>query len=48
MVILIFKLDMKISNLDRARNQIKLVQDIEDHFKKIKKYIIDSYNSFNK
>lgn len=34
-------------NLDRARNQIKLVSDIEEHFNEMKKYIIDSYNKYN-
>ena len=39
-----FKIDYDKHNLDRARNQIKLVSDIESHMEEIDKYISESYN----
>lgn len=39
-----FRIDYETHNLDRARNQLKLVEDIESKMEDINKYILDSYN----
>ena len=41
-----FRVDYEKHNLDRARNQIKLVQDIEEHLEDMKKYIFESYERY--
>lgn len=41
-----FKVDYKEHNLDRARNQIKLVEDIENKLNYMKEYIMKSYNKY--
>ena len=41
-----FKINYDKHNLDRARNQIKLVQEIENKLDEINKYIVDSYNKY--
>ena len=41
-----FKINYDKHNLDRARNQIKLVEDIESKMDDINKYILDSYDKY--
>ena len=41
-----FKIDYENHNLDRTRNQIKLVCDIEEKMEFIKNYILESYNKY--
>ena len=43
-----FRIDYEMHNLDRARNQIKLVQDIEKNYKEMNQYILNSYNKYKK
>lgn len=43
-----FRIDYETHNLDRARNQLKLVEDIESKMEDINKYILDSYNKYIK
>ena len=43
-----FKIDYETHNLDRARNQLKLVKDIESKMEDINNYILDSYNKYIK
>ena len=43
-----FKIDYPTHNLDRARNQLKLVVDIEEKLDLINNYIYESYNKYKK
>jgi len=43
-----FKIDYETHNLDRARNQIKLVEDIEEKLDYMNNYIMESYKKYNK
>lgn len=41
-----FKIDYEMHNLDRARNQLKLVEDIEGKLEDMNKYIEESYKKY--
>lgn len=41
-----FKIDYEEHNLDRARNQIKLVKDIESKMQEMEKYVRDCYKKY--
>ena len=43
-----FKIDYDTHNLDRARNQIKLVKDIESKLEYMNAYILESYEKYRK
>lgn len=43
-----FKIDYDNHNLDRTRNQIHLVEDIESKLEYMNNYIIESYNKYKK
>ena len=43
-----FKIDYDTHNLDRARNQIELVKDIESKLEYMNSYILDSYEKYRK
>ena len=43
-----FKIDYDTHNLDRAKNQIQLVKDIESKLEYMNSYILDSYEKFRK
>ena len=42
-----FKTRYKEHNLDRARNQLKLVEDIEQKFDEMNQYIHQSYKTYS-
>ena len=41
-----FKIDYEEHNVDRARNQIKLVKDIESKMQEMEKYVRDCYKKY--
>ena len=43
-----FKTDYEKHNLDRTRNQLKLVEDIENKLEYMNSYIMDSYDNYRK
>lgn len=43
-----FKINYEKHNLDRARNQLKLVSDIEEKFDIMNNYIMESYDKYRK
>ena len=41
-----FRIEYEKHNLDRARNQMKLLEDVENHLKEMKEYIYRSYRKY--